>query len=447
MRTVHTKLGLVVGLSVGAVLFGGVGCAKHSDDEQRTNAPPPAATERAANDQAGQMRVMPSERLESALRGLDRGSEVSAIKSELEAVLADARTSPDQQDEARLGLSRARELLGDKDGAIGAVEEVLASHPESGRFASRELAERRLRLLLTGAEKERSSFSASEHYAPVARALADTFQADDRGETFVEVLAFGRGGEHLEEIGGLAVAAAKRDALRQTCTLCEDNLKMHQSISRSGSWVDIPRSAGEVDPGMPQVDRSLVIVFFDLEANKVPSRYDEYLAIPSADIIQRLEKGEGVIAARERKGAKPVIVIAAPRTAQLRSVEDAFAKLTQLPKEPVSVPVEAQLAPEEIQGVVRASFGSVRKCYEQLLTRDAKAAGNVAVRFEIGGDGLPKSVTTDDKGDAKGPKTTIVDPAMNQCITDMFTKLRFPASGRNTTVTYPLAFSPGDDGR
>jgi hypothetical protein len=293
---------------------------------------------------------------------------------------------------------------------------------------------------VTGKETEDRSFNTVEKFAPVAGALAGYFQADEHGETLVDVLAFGRNGEKLEELGGLAIPAAKRDAMRQACTFCDNNLKVYQSISRSGSWVDLLRSTGEIKPGMPQADRSLVIFYFDLEANRVPSRYDEYLAIPSADIVAKLSAGEGVIAFRERKGAKPTIVIAAPRTGQLPAVEEAFSKLTSLPKQPISVTVDPKLSAEEIQSVVRASFHEAKQCYSHLLESDPKAAGTMVVKFEINGDGTVKGTTTDDG--KSGSRTTLTDPTMTQCVTSMFAKLKFPAAGKTSTVAYPIAFSP-----
>ncbi len=438
MRQVHDKLGLVLGLSLGALACGAAACHGQEGTGTASATSAPAATARpAARETKGVATT--GVRLERAIRTLDRGGDAAEAKAELEGVLADTRATTEEQDDARLGLSRAREALGDKEGAIGAVEELLSSHAQDGRFAAREPAEKRLRFLLTGSESEGPSFSTTEKYAPVARALTTYFQPDEHGEILVDVLAFGRNGEHLEDLGGFAIAAAKRDSLRQTWK-ASDDVKVFQSISRTGSWVDLPRMFGETDRTMPQLDRSLLVFFFDLDADRVPSRYDEYLPMPSADIVARLEKGDGLIAMRERKGAKPTIVIAAPRVGQLVAVEEAFAKLSTLPKEPLSVTLDAHLTADEIQNVVRGSFSDAKHCYESLLERDPKAAGTVVMKFEVTPEGAAKSASEDDWKSAT--KTTLTDPTLLECLADVVSKLKFPASGRTSTVAYPIAFSP-----
>lgn len=435
MKNANVKLGLLVGLCA-VVSTAGFACTPKGDEKsQGAVTAAPAETEAEAAPAARKVDNGPSARLEGALRALDRGTEIDTAKHDLEAVLADDRTSLDEQDEARIGLSRARESLGDKEGAILAIEELLAAHPDSGRFPAREAATKRLRKLLTGSDADLPTLFTNEPYAPVAKALANYFNADEQGETLVDVLAFGANGQKLEEGGTFAIAAAKRDILRNACSFCENSSKVFQSISRTGSWTDIPRMTGEIEPTMPQIDRSMVVVLFDLEQNRVPSRYDEYLAMPSAEIAEHLEKGEGIIALRERKGAKPTIVIAAPRTGQLPLVEEAFTKLTAFPKDPVVVPLEQKLLPDEIQGVVRANFGAFRKCYEELLSGDPHAGGKVMLKFEIAADGKVGNVSTD------APETSLTDEKTLTCMTSAVSKLSFPASGHSTKVGYPILFS------
>ena len=215
--------------------------------------------------------------------------------------------------------------------------------------------------------------------------------------------------------------------------MCEVDVRVQQSVSRVDSWVDIPGYAGERRADMPNPDRSMVVVYFDLVQNRVPSRYDAYLAIPSADAIARLERGEAFVAYRERADKKPLLMLAAPRAGQLDAVEAAFAEMTELPKEPHVVDVPKGRLPAEIQGVVRSGFRTFRNCYEALLAVDPKAAGKVTLKFTIDAAGAPQSITTE---------SSFADAGIGKCIADHLVPLRFPASGGPTTVSYPIVFSP-----
>lgn len=376
-------------------------------------------------------------KLDRALKVLERGGDANEAVAALDALLGDTRATIEQQDEARLGLSAAREALGDADGAVDALEDLLQSHGDGGRFELRDVAEKRLRKLLTGREAEPSKYTPSERFAPVARALAPYFKSDDKGSTLVDIYAFGdKGGTHADDLGIFNIPAAKRAIFRESCSLCEQNLDLGRSFSRTGSWTAIPRAMGEAPADMPQIDRSMLVFYFDLGDDRVPSRYDEYLPIPSAEIVQHLERGEGLIAFRERPNAKPTIVLAAPRVAQLSAVENAFAQLTEMPKTPLVVTLSAGLQPEEIQGVVRASAKELRACYETLLKADPRASGAVAFDFVIGADGAVI------KTSASNPKTTLVDPTFIGCTTTIIERLKFPAPSKEISVTYPLSFTP-----
>jgi hypothetical protein len=421
-----------LGLS-GLLGLGTVACAT----DKRETADETAESTREAQGEIATTESNAAARIDRALKALERGGDAKAALAELEAVVAGTRTTLDEQDDARLGVSSARETLGDKDGAIEAIEELLQSHGDS-RFESRELAEKRLRKLLTGKETGSDHFSPSERYAPVARALAPNFAPDAKNQILVDVYAFGdHGSQRADELGIFNVPAAKRDLFRESCSFCEQNLDVGKSISRAGSWTAIPRAMGEAPADMPQIDRSMLVFYFDLGDDLVPERYDEYLPIPSAEIVKHLERGEGLIAFRERPNAKPTIVIAAPRVAQLDAVQEAFAKLTEMPKAPLVVNVAPGLRPDEIQSVIRSSKGELRACYETLLESDPKAAGSLVFDFVIAGDGTVSSVRLSDE------KTTLKDVAMGTCATDVVSRLRFPATGSGVLkVSYPLSFSP-----
>ncbi len=109
-----------------------------------------------------------------------------------------------------------------------------------------------------------------------------------------------------------------------------------------------------------------------------------------------------------------------------------------LPTEPVAVPIKAPLRPEEIQAVVRASFGAYRRCYEALLKTSPAAAGTVKLHFAIHGDGSSSAVSAE-------VDDSLRDPALETCMTTATRGLAFPPSrvATTTTVTYPIVFSPG----
>ncbi len=190
-------------------------------------------------------------RLEQAERDLDVGRDVAGARAALEEVLADPTITPEQRDEARLGLSRALEAGGDREGAIAAVEALLADHPEAARFPLEEVAAQRLRKLVTGSDAELRPHPEDARPAPAfARVLARYFPAPtaSKGAVEVRLLAFGGSEEQSGRIGTFAIPRALRELRREACTLCDDHLSIRTSSSRSGSWVDIP-ATGPASPG------------------------------------------------------------------------------------------------------------------------------------------------------------------------------------------------------
>lgn len=401
-----------------------------ANDEQETDAP--GTQPEAAADAPAETAVAPvAERLERALRALDRGEDIAGAKVALEAILADKAVTTEQRDEAKLGLSRALSELGDEEGAIAAAEDVLASHWEDGKYPAREAAETRLRMLLVG-KPEGSTYRLprAKPLPPAAHALAKFFQPDAEGRVLVDMFLFGSPGRARSE--AFEVAEAKREEASLTLS---KNQWIGQSVSQSTSWTALPPAIAEKRADMPQADRSLLVFFYDLGDGRVPSRYDAYLPIPSEQIAAVLEQGQGLIAMRKRETGKPTFVIAAPRAGQLAIVEEAFSKLTELPAEPLKVPLPEGLMPEEIQARVRASFGSIRKCYEELLSRDKEAEGKFNIEFVIDAHGKVERAT-------RGEESTLTDAKLETCILAGVRKLEFPAVGKSTTVKYPVVMSP-----
>jgi hypothetical protein len=373
-------------------------------------------------------------RLEQAERSLDVGRDVAGARASLEEALRDPSMTLDQRDQARLALSRALEAGGDREAAVAPLEALLADHPEGQETPAEEAAEARLRKLLTGVDAEPPSAHEDARPAPAfAHALTRYFTTPNAGNAPIEVslLAFGGSIERSDRLGTFAVDRAVREDRRQACSLCDDHLSIRMHSSRTGSWVGIPKSRA-------RLGKSLAVFYFDLGGKRIPARYDAELPLPSAEIAARLERGDGLVAARERPGAPPAILIAAPREAQLAEVEEALAAMKTLPVEPVTVQLKAALRPEEIQGVVRASFGAYRACYESVLKNDPAAAGTARLHFSIRGDGAVEGVSVET------PEGALHDATFEACMSTPTRGLVFPANRATTptVVTYPIAFAP-----
>jgi hypothetical protein len=199
--------------------------------------------------------------------------------------------------------------------------------------------------------------------------------------------------------------------------------------------VSIPATLAAGASKTPNLATALTVFYYDLETNRIPSRYDAYLPMQSARIAAHLEKGEGLIAVKVREGAPPIIVLAAPRWAMLSEVEKAFAAMTELPTEPTPVPLSLALRPKEIHAVVRSTYPQLRSCYETLLASAPDAQGKVVASFAIYPAG-----TVEDLDMTKD--STLTDATLQGCFKTVFAGMRFPATGRTTTVQYPISLSP-----
>jgi len=375
-------------------------------------------------------------RMAYALRQLDVGQEIAVSKETLKEVAEDPAATPQERGEAQLGVSRALELEGDLEGAIELVEAVIATPNEDRGSKVSEAASKRLRKLITGTDDTLGGAPRPDvPVPPVAMAFAEFFPLAEEGTTRVNVLQFG-GSSISDRLGTYNIRSAVRDVREKTCPLCDTNISLSISRSHSGSWTAIPHHIGaDAEPAMSE---ALVVFYVDLGDNLVPSRYDEYLAMPSEKIAEHLESGDGLIAVRRRPSAPPVLVIAAPRVGQFSLVEEALAEMRHLPEEPVTIELNKALLPTEIQSVVRSARGKQRACYHALLERTPAAEGNVTVGFTIEGDGSVHAAQVNDEN------TTIEDAALRSCMLDVFSGMKFPSTGESTSVNYPIAMTPGD---
>jgi hypothetical protein len=134
--------------------------------------------------------------------------------------------------------------------------------------------------------------------------------------------------------------------------------------------------------------------------------------------------------------------------AKSATARGAPAPFVQLPLEeppaagkPLDIPfpgadIGGRLAPQEIQRVIRASYGDIKTCYEAGLRGNAQLAGRVSVRFVIQRDGTVSSADANIDNDMK-------DRAVTDCVVQVIHKLVFPKPENGiVTVVYPVMLSP-----
>jgi hypothetical protein len=387
----------------------------------------PSAKEASASPGAAPASPSAAVRLEQAERKLDVGGDAAAARAAIEEALRDGALSPEQRDQAKAALSRALEAEGDREGAVTTIEGLLAEHADDHRWLMQERVEQRLCKLLTGAECEaRPKEEDDRPVSPMAKVLARYFPETPQGVE-INVLAFGGASDRGSPV--VEIDRAVRALKREACGLCDEKVRTHTSIGRQSSWVGIPATRS-------RLGSSLAVFYFDLGDGRVPARYDAELPIPSAEIAGHLERGEGLVVARERKGAPPTIVVAAPRAAQLEEVEEALAKMSALPLSPAVVQLSPKLRAVEVQAVVRGGRKDQKACYEKLLVRSPAAAGRLELKYSVEGDGRVEGATVETESAA------LRDADFLQCLKAAASSLTFPATGARVTVSYPLVVNP-----
>lgn len=371
----------------------------------------------------------PAMRVEQAERALDVGRDVAGAKKALQAIVADASVPADVRDRAAISLSRACELAKDNEGAIQAIEALLAAHEADREWPGQEAAEKRLRKLLTGKEEGPATpRKAEEKVAPIAKAFAGYFPTKKDQPAEISILTFGGDGARSDALGTFRIGDALREIAVDKCPLCDTKMNVREWISRTGSWTQIPASKA-------RIARSLAVFYTHL-GDPIPARYDDVLPVGMNEVLAHLMRGEGVVIAKERPNAPPAILLAAPREAQLAEVEEALAMMKTLPGSLTVIKVTPNLKPEEIRtGMRTAAMPGVKKCYEALLARSPGAAGKTEIAFTIKADGALEDVKVESTDSLR-------EGTFERCMNDAISPIRFAPTGQSTTVKYPFTFSP-----
>jgi hypothetical protein len=368
----------------------------------------------------------PKTTIDEAIADAETGRDPAAAQAKLETLLADASLSKQDHGRVALALSRVVEKT-DLERAIRLTEEAVAADDSE--------AEDRLFTLLSGQAPPNKYARRSPlgEVTPAARAFAKYWPAakPDR-QVEVEMDLFGGTDSGGGPRGAFDVGAALREAAVAECGLCDTvKVDIHTHSSRESNWSAIPRYEAKLD-------HALVVVYAD-DATIPPARYQKWVAAPIADVRAALARGEGMFAVKERPGAPPLVLIAAPRPSQFGTVEDKLAQTGTFAPEPVKVALPDHLLPSEIQDAVRMRFGAYRKCYETMLTRKPGAGGKIELAFTIGNDGKPRDVAVD-------LSSGLQDAELASCAKAATEHLSFPAWSTDpkasTTVKYPIVVSP-----
>jgi hypothetical protein len=361
--------------------------------------------------------------VEQAIRDLDVGRDAAGARKKLEDALVDPTLPEASRDVATLALARALDRTGDKEKAIETTEALVAKHANEHPWALEEQTDDLLQLLVTGVVKHTPRDESGPSASPFARALTQYFPAKD-GKVVINQFLVGRSGA-TERLATFDIAQALREKKREACALCDDSISAHTHSSQSG-WTSIPAYRSKYDD-------ALVVFYFDLESNQIPARYDDVLPMKTAEIAARLAKGEGVIAVKKREHAPPMILMAAPRAAQLAEVEQTLSEMKELPASPIAVSVSPRLRPNEIKSVFRGAKPAFRACAEAMFTRTPGVSGTITMKLKVHADGTVTDLTSE------GPA---FDATFASCMEKATQALTFPKSSADFDVTYPLMIAP-----
>lgn len=173
------------------------------------------------------------------------------------------------------------------------------------------------------------------------------------------------------------------------------------------------------------------------------------LAAPVLQFCASRGCGFILVAAPSRVAAKPFVELLT--LAQGSSQPEVSLVTHDAPFAKPGEELAGSLAPESIQAVVRSRYDAFHGCYERGLSRDPALQGKVVVHFVIDRDGTVSDAALDfnpafvkSARFSKGPRTTLPDDVVNECVIQAYRRLKFPRPvGGKASVVYPIAFSPG----
>ncbi|MCA9677942.1 MAG: AgmX/PglI C-terminal domain-containing protein, partial [Myxococcales bacterium] len=99
------------------------------------------------------------------------------------------------------------------------------------------------------------------------------------------------------------------------------------------------------------------------------------------------------------------------------------------PPEPEPVKLDKAI----VKRIIERARGAIEQCHQRQLMKDPYTGGIVTVKFTVGADGKVTS--------ASGSG---VSSEASSCVASVFRKLRFPAPGAPTSISYPIPFRPAE---
>lgn len=105
-------------------------------------------------------------------------------------------------------------------------------------------------------------------------------------------------------------------------------------------------------------------------------------------------------------------------------------------RKPLASGGSGMMSSSDVASVVNRKINAIKGCYERALKRDPSLQGKITIRFTISGSG---KVTT------ARPTMNQLNDAVGNCITQAFTRFRFPPpEGGTVTFEYPFLFTPAN---
>lgn len=150
-------------------------------------------------------------------------------------------------------------------------------------------------------------------------------------------------------------------------------------------------------------------------------------AAGSGEELKPLELGAGGIKRRETdigelaaKGGKQVEL----GEKKVAAVQSKIA--TESPE------IEGQMDEETVRKIALKNQASLKYCFQKAQARNPELSGKIVVRLTIDGDGNVTDVSVE--------QSTIDDQEMVSCVLRMVKRWKFPATGGEVNITFPLVF-------
>ncbi len=174
--------------------------------------------------------------------------------------------------------------------------------------------------------------------------------------------------------------------------------------------------------------------FAEILGGAVSQSLDEILggisgvrAAGSGEELKPLELGAGGIKRRETdigelaaKGGKQVEL----GEKKVAAVQSKIA--TESPE------IEGQMDEETVRKIALKNQASLKYCFQKAQARNPELSGKIVVRLTIDGDGNVTDVSVE--------QSTIDDQEMVSCVLRMVKRWKFPATGGEVNITFPLVF-------